>query len=220
MTSHHLPAFRVAVLALLLMVLSVGGEAHAGKPAASPIRTVGVDAFDSVFQEARSIDNILLSAQNDRHKARRGVNTALGLDAQTRFPDALQELRSRSPESLKVALAEGVPALQASQAPPELSSAVNAVNSAVVRYHSILQGLGHLPQECQQLASALGQLNIDRLRAELAIKTPEDALRHVGRLATYQTNITTIVGLPEKAGELIRNLREDLKAVVDTFQRR
>ncbi|MFT4979288.1 MAG: hypothetical protein ACI8S6_005198 [Myxococcota bacterium] len=204
-----------AAILSLSFALSAPAEARS-----SSIGTVGVAAFDGVFVAARGIDDTVITAQQERQQARRDVNTSMSLDPKTRFPDALSELRVRIPSGVQVAVRNGVPSLQAGSAVPQsLQDAVNAVNSAAVRYGNIVRQFVAVPQQCQQLVGALSALNLDRLRADLAIESPEDAVAHLGQLSVYQTNFQTIGKMPQKVQKLVQNLCSDIDAIRSVFAR-
>ncbi|MFT5680755.1 MAG: hypothetical protein ACI8RZ_001661 [Myxococcota bacterium] len=212
------PMKRLILLALVSLSLSLTTPAQAART--SSISTVGVASFDSIFEEAREIDDAIISGQRERRKARVSVNTAMGMDKDTPFADSLKELRSRAPSGLSIKTSDGLPKLTAQSGfSGDVNEAVDAVNSAVARYSALVQGLVTIPQSCQQLVGSLKQFSVDRLRNELSISSPEDAVAHLVLLSTYQTNIQTIGELPQKVKRLVQNLQSDIQSVRSAFSR-
>ena len=204
------------VLAAVLS-FSFSAVAEAGQRR-SDIRAVGVGMFDDVFLEAKAVDQIVIDSQRQRRRARKRVNAALGLEPSTSFPDALQALQRQAPGKLQVSVRGGVPALvKTGVLPEDVVHSVQAVNTAARRYRTVLRNVTALPEKCASLVSAISRFDVTSLQDALKIKTPQDALRHAGKLSTYHTNVTTIAALPKKVSRLLRNVRSDIAAVSSAF---
>lgn len=201
-------------VAFCLSLLAPGGAAHARRT--SKIDTVGIEALDEVFSAAREIDNTVIKGQRQRRLAREEVNASLGLGKKTPFSSALDTLRRRAPDTLRLQVAEGLPQLVAKKTlSSDMQASVSAVNSAVSRYTRIVGQLVTLPASCQRLITSLHGLNPD----SLGLTSPETALAHLTRISTYKTNVQVISKLPKKVQKLIGNLRADIQSVKATFRR-
>lgn len=209
---------RLILLVSIALSLGLSSPSHAGRT--STITTVGVSTFDSIFEEAQNIDNVIIAGQQERRKARVSVNKALGLDKDTAFVDSVKELRSRAPSGLSLDTSGALPVLTAqSGLSGDISEPITAINAAVTRYSVLLQQIVTIPQSCQRLVGSLQGLSIDSLRSELSINSPEDAVAHLSQLSAYQTNIQTIGEMPSKVKRLAQNLRADVQAVRSAFSR-
>jgi hypothetical protein len=209
---------RTLVLALALSA-AAPNIAHAGSKAS--IESLDISSLDSVFSDASDIESQLSSAQKKRKTARKNVNEILGLDPQTSFSDSLTELKSRGSGKIEVAMSGSVPTLQATDAvPSDVSSAIDAVNSAVESYATMLTNLRDVPTESKQIARKIKKLDVADLRSEMGSFSITEIPTRIQQVRTFKTNLEVTAGLPKKANTLVQNLGTDVQAVRDVFPTR
>ena len=185
------------------------------------IQTLNIASLDDVFSDAASIDTTLTSAQKQRKKARRNVNEILGLDPKTSFSDSLTELKSRGEGKIQVVMNGSTPTLSASDAvPSDVQSAIDAVNTAVSSYSTMLTDLRDVPTESKQIARKTKKLKVSDLRSEMGPFAISEISTRIQQVRTFKTNLEVTASLPKKANTLVQNLGSDVQAVRDVFPTR
>ncbi|MEL6348769.1 MAG: hypothetical protein AAFV53_37035 [Myxococcota bacterium] len=209
----------------LTLGLALGGVHDAAaknkKKSQSTIRNVGIQSFDRVFKEARTIDRKITDGQRRRRSGRQRVTSAMNMKRKTSFSSALRELNSRAQGKVKVATGGGRPQLRAADAvPSNVQRALGAVNTAVDDYKTLLTNLVGIPGDARRMVQRAKQLDVAQLTNEmsqLSVLNLGDRLTQVRR---FRNNIQAIGQMPKKADRLIQGLRSDVKAVSSVFPSR
>jgi len=117
---------------MLAMTLVGAGPALAkkkGKGKDDGIQMTGVEAFDDVFRDVRSIDRRLSNASDVLSNAKGELTTALGLKKGTPLKKAIGELNERADGKVGLAMKGKVPTLEATDAvPTDVQTGIDAVN--------------------------------------------------------------------------------------------
>jgi phage-related protein len=131
---------------------SGGGGDEAGEMETVVIEDTGIAAFDEVFAEVRAIHETLDNAYSQLSEANASIASALGLADGTPLADALADLKGKAEGKIEVAMDGTMPTLKASDAVPEnVSSAIEAVNSAVGNISKTVTDLAALPEQVKSL---------------------------------------------------------------------
>jgi len=117
---------------MLAVALTAPGPALAkkkGKGKNNGIQITGIESFDDVFADVKSMDKRLTSANKLLGNAKKELNTALGLKEGTPLKDGIAELRTRADGKIGLGMKGKIPTLEATDAvPTDVQTGIDAVN--------------------------------------------------------------------------------------------
>ena len=208
---------RMTHILALLSILCLGlysSTAEAGKKAT--VQTIGVQSFDQVFRKAKQMDNKLTKAERQTSRARANFNDALGLKKKSTYQAGLRELVQKAQGKVRMALQGNVPTLTIQEAlPTRIKRGVNALNASCKANVNALKTIIALPGDSQDLIQRAQKLP-QRFKNEVA-NNPIKVLTSFREIRTIGSNIKVIKGMPGRARNLIKHIKEDMQKIVGAF---
>lgn len=211
----------VLLLSLLPLTLALGcpkiGSTSSGGSSATDIELTGIESFDSIFREARDLDERVDNAKAALDQGVITLNSALGLTEGTPFSDAVTELRTRAEGKLKVVVEDGGGlSLEATDAvPSNVQAAVDALNATLDSYKAAIADIGGAKDDAASLVAATKNLP-SQLQSDF--KSFDLALNEVpGKLATVQDNVRIIGNMPERIDKLGGAMKDNVTVVSDVI---
>ncbi|MCK6501880.1 hypothetical protein L6R53_00505 [Myxococcota bacterium] len=211
---------RSLILALLPLTLALGCPktgSTGGGSTVTDIELTGIDSFDSVFREARDLDERFDSAKAALDSGRTTLNSALGLAEGTPFADAIADLQAKAQGKLQVAVDEGGGlSLQASDAvPANVQAAVDSLNATLASYKAAVADLAGAKDDITSLVNATksfpSQLQSDFKNLDLSLNEVP------GKLETVRDNVRIIGNMPERVDKLGGAMQDNIAVVTGTF---
>lgn len=196
---------RELILGVLPLAMTIGcaSKSGTGSSDVTDIQLVGIDSIDSLFREAKSIDQRLDNARTALRDGKTSLNSALGLKDGTPFTDGLNDLASKAQGKLKLLSADGGLALSVSDAvPSNVQAAVDSLNNTLANYKTALLDLGNIKGDVESLVSAskalpdqiqkdFKNLGIGITELPAALRTARDNVRIIGNMPTRVEKIGT-----------------------------
>jgi len=141
-------AMMLRLFAVFALTLTLGaGPALAKKKSkkSSKIARTKIESFDKVFDQAKLLDNKVISAENRVAKSRKALNTALKISKKGTYVDAIRELK-KSKEHLKLLQRGKAPRLSIRPTTPaavqkDLKKALKAVNTLMENMPAAIKDL-------------------------------------------------------------------------------
>jgi len=212
----------VRTLALSLAVLTatpvITADAHAAKAGKADkevpeIEMTGITAFDSVFEQVKSIHDTLDSAQGRIDGATNKIASAVGLPEGSSLAMSMWELKQQAGGPVEVKMQGTKPVLTlGGNGGPEAQAAVAAVNEAVVDVAGVPADLAQLPQQVMKLVESCkalpGQLN-PQLLQEAGLKPLE--LPKVAK--TLGRNVKATAATPKRIDNLVSSAKGVLTGI-------
>ena len=195
---------RDLLLGVLPLAFSLGCASKSGSSSnVTDIQLIGIESLDSLFREAKSIDQRLDAARTALRDGKNSLNSALGLKDGTPFTDALNDLASKAKGKVKLLSADGGLALSVSDAvPSNVQAAVDSLNNTLASYKTALLDLGNIKGDVESLVSAskalpdqiqkdFKSLGIGITELPAALRTARDNVRIIGNMPTRVEKIGT-----------------------------
>lgn len=133
-----------------------GGDDAAQEEKSYPvIEATGIAEFDPTFMRAKAIHDTLDTTKARLVSSNKSLAAALALPETTSLDQALSELKTKANGKIKVAMNGKTPKLTPSEAvPPEIQTAIDAVNKMVDDMSAALGQLEQLPGEATAVVAA------------------------------------------------------------------
>lgn len=203
---------RELLLGTLPLAFAIGcAGKNAGSDQATDIALTGIDALDSLFMDAKSIDQRLDNARTALRDGKNNLNSALGLKDGTPFEDALNDLASKAQGKLKLLSSDGGLSLSVSDAvPSNVQAAVDSLNNTLTNYKTALLDLGNIKGDVESLVASskalpetlqkdFKNLGIGITELPKALQTTRDNVRIIGNMPTRVEKIGTAMKSNVKA---------------------
>jgi hypothetical protein len=199
------PAVRLLAVAALTLTLAVSpalakkkkGKKKAKTAESSKIKRTKINSFDKIFDQAKLMDNKVISAENRMAKSKKALQTVLKISKKKTYKDTIRELKKYK-EHIKMVQKGKVPRLSIKSTTPkkvrrDLKKVIKAVNTLMDNMPAAINDLRDAAAASKALSIEAKRFP-DQLRAELAKKG--------------QTGLWTLVmTIPKTGGIIMKNLK-------------
>jgi hypothetical protein len=229
------PGLRLLAVAALTLTLAVSpalAKKKKGKKKkkaktteSSKIKQTKINSFDKVFDQAKLMDNKVISAENRVAKSKKALQTVLKISKKKTYKDTIRELKKYK-KHIKMAQKGKVPRLSIKSTTPkkvrkDLKKAIKAVNTLMDNMPAAINDLKDAAVASKEL-SVQAKKFPDQLRAELAKKGQTGLWAMVTTIpktgGIIMKNLKIMSTIPGRSARTTKELAEISSTIVKTFK--
>jgi len=204
--------FVVFIISAFFLLQSPAAQAKKGVY----IKTIGIKSYDKVFKQARKIETQLASTERSIVKARKDLNTALGLKKTSNYVNSLAVMKKKAKGSIKMAKKGNVPSFSVSNASPAfIKKGIKALNSTCKHHVDSIKRLKKIIKEEKKLVDKAKKFPT-QFKKEV-INNPLMLITNFKKIRTIAKNVKHMVKLPVRTKDVIQKLTKSIKDITGAF---